>query len=181
MRELITTHKNSAGEEFQADRRELLPTEGIQGDIDLTALMKPRFVMKFNINGTVVPFYYNLLDPGTMLITHGTPTAASAAISFREKIEKLGIDPDSPITEDNVESIRELLQDSNVHDIIEQAEDLKVNVLIKAVISPKLTREIIESLDPEYTDVLYDSITGGITTDNDSVNNFPETTGTSES
>ena len=174
---VITTGKTEGDREFKASINEVMPGESIEDNIDLSALMKPRYKLEFDVGGVVVPFYFNKLDPGTMLMTHGTPLAVSSANRLQEKFKEAGLNPEDPeINESNVAVALELLNDDAAQSVMVDAADLKNRTLIKAVLSPKLTKELIEQLDEEIVDVLYETITGGITTDNKSVSDFPDAT-----
>ena len=181
---LVTTGRTEGEKEFKASVREVSPGEGINRDIDLSALFKPRFKIEFDVGGTIVPFYYNKIDPGTLMITHGSPFAVASIDRMRSKFKAAGLDPDNlsgdDVTEENSEQVRELLDDPELPDFTNRADDLRVRVLTKAVISPKLTKEIIEDLDSEIASVLYRAITGGISTDNESVRDFPDDANASE-
>lgn len=146
----------------------------------LSKLFTPRYVLNVTApDGTVIPFLYKRLDPGTLLLTHGAPVAVSVdvrdqAAKLKTEMETLGIsDDDTELDAEQREKALELLQKEGTREMLEQAEKMRKHTLKTAVLAPVINDELYENLADEVKEALYDAITGGVTSDTELVETFP--------
>ena len=144
-------------------------------------LFKPRFVLNVTADdGTVIPFVYKRLDPGTMMITHGNPIAISGeqvkqVLPTYERVQELrdkGIAAGGDLPAEDIAEMRELLADPTMREITKIGVDMRKNTVQSGVIDPVITDEVYEQLDDNVLEALYQAIRGGVTSTNELLDHF---------
>ena len=149
----------------------------------ISKLFKPRYVLNVTAeDGTVIPFVYKRIDPGTLLLTQGSPLALNPsvkeqALSMRKQFDDIGINLDhldkkGVVNESNRDQVEKILRGGNSGDVMKAADELRRSVLKAGVISPEITDDLYENLDDEILDALHEAITGGVTSNTELVEKF---------
>ena len=147
-------------------------------------LFKPRYVLEVKLeDGTVVPFVYKRTDPATMMMTQGGPLSVGA--SEREDIRKINnqlsdlrartTDGES-VPADVQNDLNDLLSEPRTQELFAMQDGIQKAVIQANVISPVITDEIYDNLEPDILRALHEAITGGITSQNELVDYFREIT-----
>ena len=139
----------------------------------LSQLFEPRYELTVHINGHEVPFVYKKVDPGTMLLTHGTPlTVDTDAGSISERLSELAPKEGEEQDPESIAEMQELLQKEETVKMLEMMENIKKKTIQAAVIQPVITDDLYGRIDPKILTDLYDAITGGVVADNEAVQHF---------
>ena len=153
--------------------------------VDLSKLFKPKYILNVKTpDGSVIPFTYKRLDPGTLMATHGEPLTLDTAVrqSAQElisRLEELQSKPrkkDEPITPDEAAELQEITTHPDYLATVKKGMQLRKVTVQTGVISPQITDELYEELDDEILDMLSEAISGGVTNQNELVQHFPEHT-----
>ena len=157
----------------------------VPSSADLAKLFTPRLVLNVTApDGTVIPFVFKRMDPGTLLLTHGSPV--SIPVDVRERARALQVDldairgADGTLDDASAGKAIDLLQSKDSRQVLDLAQTIRKNTVMAAVISPVMTEELYDNLDDEVLEALYDAITGGVTSDTELVETFPEGAPTTE-
>ena len=163
--------------------------QGDLPDVPTTESLSKLFIRRNVLNvkapdGTVIPFIYKKGDPMSALIALGSPLAVDTNV--KAKLNTLIVDTDALAaevrkakTDDDLDDetkskVRDLINNDDAQFMMEQFQNVRRIMLKSNVISPTITDEIYDNLDEEVITALYDAITGGVTSDNELVNTFPE-------
>ena len=157
----------------------------VPSSADLAKLFTPRLVLNVTApDGTVIPFVYKRMDPGTLLLTHGAPV--TIPVDVRERAQALQVDldairgTDGQVDADSAEKALDILQSKESREVLSLAQQLRKSTLMAAVLSPEMTEELYTHLDDTVLEALYDAITGGVTSDTELVETFPADTSNAE-
>ena len=124
------------------------------------------FTAKYVLNvtapdGTKIPFTYKRVDSMTLLTMDNSPIQITDAIASR--VTGADIQPE------------EVAKKMTADELLEAAKtsaQLKKGTIQAGVISPVITDEIYEQLDNHILEVLYQAISGGVTSDAELVSHF---------
>ena len=149
----------------------------------LRKLFTPRYVLNVTApDGTVIPFVYKRVDPGTLLITQGIGVAVP--IDTPEQAAKLRVDMNTVLNnaelseDERKQGMFDLMNKKESQDVMTLMQALRRATLKAAVLSPQITDELYDMLDDSVTEKLYDCITGGVTSQTELVETFPDNTET---
>lgn len=149
----------------------------------ISKLFKPRYTLNITTDdGTVIQFVYKRSDPATLMITHGSPIAIGAedaedAVEVSRKFADLQEREDAAggvLPDDAQEELNELMSDPRTQELFALMDRRQKATVQTNVISPVITDEIYDALQPEILRALYEAITGGITSQNELVEYFRE-------
>ena len=148
----------------------------------ISKLYKPRYILEVrSADGTVIPFIYKRIDPATLMLTHGRPMIENLdlmtkADSIGDRLMALKGKSEEELATDEVRELikeaQETLQDQRIKDMERSSEDLHKHVIQANVLSPEITDEIYENLEDSILEVLYQAITGGVTSHTELVDHF---------
>lgn len=137
---------------------------------DLSKLFTPKFVIEITApDGTIIPFTYKKVSPMDLLMSHGSPIVVTDQVirGITNIREQQGEDGQI----DDLEALK-LLQDDSWKDSQAAFSALRKVSVQGGIISPIITDEFYEQLDPTIINALYQAVTGGITSDTELVDHF---------
>ena len=151
----------------------LMPT-----DTAMQKLFKPKNVLQITTeDGTQIPIVYKRIDPGSLLLSHGSPLVLPAdAIQATRRFEKQREDILKTTKEgsrEREEKLADLMTTDDGATAIHVSDKMRKNAILLGVIQPPMTEKMIEDLEEDIVNLLYDCITEGVTTNIDLVGHFP--------
>ena len=131
-------------------------------------------------DGIEVPFVYKRIDPGTLMMTQGSPLAIDIGEAQRKsdelvkQVDALRAKVDSEDADEAAiaAEIRQLRDSDETQSLFSTARDLRKRTVQAGVIQPEISDELYENLDDDILDALYEAITGGVTSSNELVEHF---------
>ena len=151
----------------------LMPT-----DTAMQKLFKPKNVLQITTeDGTQIPIVYKRIDPGSLMLSHGSPLAIpSDALQVARRMQQ-GFQSIEKSTQEGTPEREKATADLMAGDdggrMLEINDKMRRNAILLGVIQPPMTNEMIDDLEEDIVQLLYDCITEGVTTNIELVGHFP--------
>ena len=142
---------------------------------DLSKLFKPKYILNITVpDGSIIPFTYKKQDPGSLLLSHGSPLAIDTEIvksaqEIQSKIDEV------QEGENAEELLQELMTDPKFIEMHNAGMRMRKTTIQTCVISPIIDDALYNELDDAILEALYQAITGGVTNQAELVEHFRET------
>ena len=157
----------------------LMPT-----DTAMQKLFKPKNVIQITTDdGTVIPIVYKRIDPGSLLLSHGSPlNIPSDAFQTARRLQKQTdeiVKNTAEGSDEREQQQADLMASDDGLKMLEITDKMRRNAILLGVIQPQMTNEMLDDLEEDILNLLYECITEGVTTNINLVGHFPSSDNTS--